>query len=170
VTGAVLELAVNPVGGGNPPDPCPLIIPLTVPVIFQQYVTSPKTAARNLWNKDPLPEELPKLRALSDLMWGVWNRDNPNTKNIRYFWAQGVANRNTKALIARALKGVDKKLEKWPGTSFNMDDDAGRAILGTSSWLGMFGGHTDQHYSVRERSMFCFLSFPTQSRAGYIDD
>jgi hypothetical protein len=100
-------------------------------VVFQQYVTSPKTAARNLWNKEPAPEELPELRSLSDLMWGLWNRDNPTISNIHYFWVQGVGNLRTKAAIARALKGVNKGLEKWPGTTFGMDEEAGLAILGT---------------------------------------
>ncbi|KAF2691643.1 hypothetical protein K458DRAFT_353540 [Lentithecium fluviatile CBS 122367] len=117
VTGADLQIAVNPVGG----------------VIFEQYVTSPETSAKNVWNQEPSLDELPKLRALSDIMWGAWNRDNANTKNIRYFWVQGVGNGNTKALIARALKGVGAKLEKWPGTTFDMKGDAGRAILASDN-------------------------------------
>jgi hypothetical protein len=66
-----------------------LILPLTASVIFEQYVTSPKTAAGNIWDKQPSLDELPKLRALSDLMWAIWTRENPDTKNIRYFWVQG---------------------------------------------------------------------------------
>ncbi|KAF2634447.1 hypothetical protein P280DRAFT_463555 [Massarina eburnea CBS 473.64] len=116
-TGADIEIAVNPVQG----------------VIFQQYVNSPKTMARNIWNKEPSNDELPKLRALSDVMWGAWNRDNSNLKNIHYFWVQGVGNTRTKAAIARALKSVNKSLEKWPGTTFSMSDDAGLALLGSEN-------------------------------------
>jgi hypothetical protein len=103
---------------------------LTFVVVFQQYVTSPKTAARNLWNREPHISELPKLRALSDIRWGAWNRQNSNINNIRYFWVQGVGNRNTKELIARALAIVQKPLERYPGTTFSINDPAGRAIMG----------------------------------------
>ena len=100
--------------------------------IFQQYVSSPKTTAENIWNQVPSLNDLPKLRALSDVMWGLWNRENSNIKNIRYFWVQGVGNSKTKASIARALKNRGKTLEKWPGTEFSMEEDEGLALLGTS--------------------------------------
>ncbi|KAF1962039.1 hypothetical protein CC80DRAFT_543407 [Byssothecium circinans] len=117
VTGASFELAVNPVQGA----------------IFQQYVNSPKNSASNLWNKVPSNDELPKLRALSDILWGVWNRQNSNVRNIRYFWVQGVGNTKTKASIARGLRNAGKSLGKWPGTTFTMDTEEGLALLGSEN-------------------------------------
>jgi hypothetical protein len=114
-TGAEMQIGVNPVGG----------------VVFMQYVTSPATAALNVWNKKPSLDELPVLRHLSDIMWGAWNRENADISKIKYFWVQGVGNTNTKTLIARALKATGKELEKWPGTTLDMTDDGALAILGT---------------------------------------
>lgn len=109
-----MQIAVNPVGG----------------VVFMQYVTSPATAALNVWNKKPSLDELPALRHLSDIMWGAWTLDNGAIDMIKYFWVQGVGNRNTKAVIARALKAAGKELDKWPGTTLEMKDDGALAILG----------------------------------------
>ena len=60
----------------------------------------------------------------------AWNRDNADISNIKYFWVQGVGNSNTKAVIARALKAAGKELEKWPGTTLDMEGDGALAILG----------------------------------------
>ncbi|CAI6337378.1 unnamed protein product [Periconia digitata] len=150
VTGAELQIAVNPSGG----------------VIFQQYVTSPMTAAKDLWNRDPALNELPELRALSDIMWGAWNRDNPDVKKIRYFWVQGVGNTQTKAVIARSLKNVGKQLELWPGTTFGMDSDEGLAMLGrciSENLLGRLGAGSDDsradHIGVGSANAACFGFF-----------
>jgi hypothetical protein len=110
-----MQIAINPSGG----------------VVFMQYVTSPATAALNVWNKKPSLDELPALRHLSDIMWGAWNRENADISKIKYFWVQGVGNTNTKAVIARALKAAGKDLEKWPGTTLDTTDDGALAILGT---------------------------------------
>lgn len=65
-----MQIAINPVGGA----------------VFMQYVTSPATAAQNIWNYKPSLDELPDLRHLSDIMWGAWNRDNADIRKIKYFW------------------------------------------------------------------------------------
>ena len=114
VTGAEMQIGINPVGG----------------VVFMQYVTSPATSALNVRNMKPALDELPKLRHLSDIMWGAWNRDNGGVNKIKYFWVQGVGNNNTKAVIARALKAAGKELDKWPGTTLEMKDEGALAILG----------------------------------------
>ncbi|KAL5387306.1 hypothetical protein DPSP01_003530 [Paraphaeosphaeria sporulosa] len=116
-TGAEMQIAINPAGG----------------VVFMQYVISPATAAQNVWNKKPSIDELPALRHLSDIMWGAWNRDNEDISKIKYFWVQGVGNTRTKTLIARALKEAGKVLEKWPGTTLDMEEDGTLAILGSEN-------------------------------------
>ncbi|KAK3214076.1 hypothetical protein GRF29_28g1908730 [Pseudopithomyces chartarum] len=117
VTGAEMQIGINPVGG----------------VVFMQYVTSPATSAANVWNKKPTQDELPALRRLSDIMWGAWNRENSAIDKIKYFWVQGVGNTNTKSIIARALKEKGKGLEKWPGTTLDMSEDGALAILGSEN-------------------------------------
>ncbi|KAH7071743.1 hypothetical protein FB567DRAFT_612413 [Paraphoma chrysanthemicola] len=102
--------------------------------IFGLFLESPKTGASSNWygnSKDPDPTLLPRLRSLSDVLWGFWNRDNPNIKNIRYFFMLGISNEATNQVIASCLQKANKELCEWPGTEFKTDTDQGHAILGT---------------------------------------
>ena len=65
------------------------------------------------------------------MLWGLWSQDNADVKNIRYFWAQGVNNEVTAAIIATALKNATKELQGWPGTTFDMKSIEGQALLGS---------------------------------------
>lgn len=102
-------------------------------VIIGQYLESPATAARSLWYRKAVPEELPALRALSDIFWAYWLRDNPNIANIHYFWMMDIANNETEEIIARALHNVKNSVSSWPGVTFNMDTEEGVAILGSAN-------------------------------------
>jgi hypothetical protein len=96
-------------------------------------VTSPKSAARSNWygeKRDPDMADLPKLRRLSDVLWGFWFRDNPDIKNIRYFFMIGISNDLTNQLIVSALKNAKKKLTEWPGARYSTETDEGKALLG----------------------------------------
>jgi hypothetical protein len=64
-------------------------------------------------------------------------RDNPDVKNIRYLIMLGISNDQTNELIASSLKNVGGTLKEWPGTSFGMDKEEGRALLGTTSCLSL---------------------------------
>jgi hypothetical protein len=97
---------------------------------MSQILESPAAVARTLWETNPTNDELPKLRYLTDVLWGYWNRDNPNFKNINWYIVQQVENVDTAKIIARALKNKKKTLAPWPGTTFSMDSDEGHAILG----------------------------------------
>lgn len=102
--------------------------------VFCYYLNSPKVAASATWygnKKDPDPALLPRLRALSDVLWGYWNRDNPNITNIRYFFMLGISNELTNQIIASCLKKVKKNLAEWPGATFMTNTDEGVALLGT---------------------------------------
>lgn len=103
-------------------------------MIFGQYLLSAPHAAEEYWYRKPKVDELPELRAMSDVMWGWWNRDNPNIRNIRYFWMQQIANEDTLQLIASALKNAKKELRGWPGTTFDLNSKEGQALLGTILW------------------------------------
>lgn len=70
------------------------------------------------------------LQRLSDIFWGYWVRDNANVANIRYFWMVDVANEDTEEILARALSEAGKTIREWPGATFDMESDAGKAILG----------------------------------------
>lgn len=114
-TGANHKAAVNQVGG----------------VVTAQFRLSPIHAAKRNWGWDPHSTELPALRSSADLLWGLWYRDNPDVKNISYFWAQAVSNEQTASIIASTLKMRGKELEAWPGATFSTDDDEGMALLGS---------------------------------------
>jgi hypothetical protein len=99
-------------------------------VIIGQFLESPATAAKYKWRRKPLTDELPKLQRLSDIFWGYWLRGNSNLANIRYFWMMDIANEDTEEILARALSEANTKIRKWPGVTFDMESDAGKAILG----------------------------------------
>lgn len=101
--------------------------------IIGLYLDAPKSAASRNWygnKKDPDTALLPQLRALSDVLWGFWNRDNPNIQNIRYFFMLGISNDMTNKIIASCLHKAGKELSEWPGTSFMADTDEGHALIG----------------------------------------
>ncbi|KAF2437314.1 hypothetical protein P171DRAFT_180271 [Karstenula rhodostoma CBS 690.94] len=114
-TGAYHKVAINQVGG----------------VVTAQYRLSPAHAAEDNWGWKPHGTELPALRTSADLLWGFWYRDNPDIRNIRYFWAQNVQNIQTSRIVASVLKMRGKELTGWPGATFDMDTDEGLALLGS---------------------------------------
>ena len=104
-----------------------------VVAIFGLYLESPFTAANTIWygnKKQAKLEELPELRAFSDILWGFWIRDNPNIKNINFFFMISIINEDSNRIIARCLRNAGTKLGPWPGTSFSTDTDEGHALLG----------------------------------------
>ncbi|KAJ4356279.1 uncharacterized protein N0V89_004310 [Didymosphaeria variabile] len=106
---------------------------LTVSLIMGQFLESPASSAERIWNRKPKQNELPKLRRLSDVFWGYWNRDNSNLANINYFWMMEIANEDTEKIIARTLHGAEKRIRGWPGVTFDINSDAGKAILGSAN-------------------------------------
>lgn len=108
----------------------------TTTAIFAFNVQSPETAAKSYsgWKTDKIDRnDLPQLRALSDLLWGLWNRDNADVKNIKYFFMIGIINVATNALMATALKKENAALNAWPGVKISMETDQGKAMLGKSA-------------------------------------
>jgi len=97
---------------------------------------SPRYAAKTLWrlgDREPDPNELPALRIYSDLMWGAWNINLAPEKlaNIRYYFSMNVINWESEGIISRAIKSVDAGMRPWPGITFDMESEGGRALLGS---------------------------------------
>jgi hypothetical protein len=141
-TKAHFEFIINHKGGGRY-IPLPRFSTITnnAPAIYGLYLDGPKSAARSTWygnNKDADPALLPHLRSLSDILWGYWVRDNPNVRNIRYFFMLGISNDLTNQIITSCLQRAKKDLAEWPGTSFATGTDEGHALLGT--FLTIFSG------------------------------
>lgn len=101
----------------------------------------PSSAIRKNKQRDPLPDELPALQSLSDLLWGGWYRgsqpdtsSNKDVKNIKYLISVSVTNAESLGIIQRALKAKDKtSVSYWPGDTFGMETDEGRALLGSAN-------------------------------------
>jgi hypothetical protein len=73
---------------------------------------------------------------MADIFWAHWFKGNTDVANINYFWVQGIANLDTQSIIASALRGVnEEQLKHWPGTTFSMDTEEGKALLGKSAMV-----------------------------------
>ena len=70
-------------------------------------------------------------------MWAAWESEAPADKmaNIKYYFSIDVSNPDSETIIRLALKTKGQELSAWPGTSFDMDTDAGRALLGMQNRL-----------------------------------
>jgi hypothetical protein len=120
VTGAYYTIGINAVSG----------------VIHMINRKSPESGAKNLWRTQNVPRnELPALRSSSDIAWGLWERMSPsNLGNINYIFSHTIVNRETQAVILRALGG--EPLRPWPGHEFPAGEaSAYWALLGMSHLL-----------------------------------
>jgi hypothetical protein len=103
--------------------------------IYGLFLEGPQASAKAIWGggtKEPNKDDLPQLRAFSDIIWGYWVRNNPNVKNIRYFFMLGISNDLTNQIIASCLRDANAQLSEWPGTDFSTATDQGHALLGKS--------------------------------------
>lgn len=99
-------------------------------------LSSAAKAARRLWKRAPLTEELPAIRSVSDIAWAFWNRAHPNggLENIKYLFVATIINKETNQHVKRALGTLSPQKEEadgWPGHDFGMDTDAGKTLLGS---------------------------------------
>ncbi|CAN9102611.1 unnamed protein product [Alternaria sp. RS040] len=102
--------------------------------IYGLFLESALASAKSIWGggtKEPNRDDLPQLRAFSDIMWAFWVRNNPNVRNIRYFFMIGISNDLTNQIIASCLRDAGAELSEWPGTSFSTTTDQGHALLGS---------------------------------------
>ncbi|KAF2026646.1 hypothetical protein EK21DRAFT_115594 [Setomelanomma holmii] len=140
MTGAEHTVGVNVVSG----------------VVFAMSIKSPAKAARILWRRAAKTEQLPHIHSVSNIAWAYWNRNNPDVKNIKYFFVTMIINTETNRHVKRALQSLQPAkddFEIWPGTEFDMNTDVGKALLGSlvGRWAGYFlvqhkrqlGGITD---------------------------
>ncbi|KAL8676206.1 MAG: hypothetical protein Q9224_007312 [Gallowayella concinna] len=77
---------------------------------------------------------VPPLNRWSDVTWTVWKEKGGQGNNLRYIAHDFVANRETEHVMEEIL---EYKQPEWPGRSFGMDSDEGRALLGTPNGIGV---------------------------------
>ncbi|CBX92211.1 hypothetical protein IAQ61_000390 [Plenodomus lingam] len=112
-------------------------------MIALMNVRAPSYSAGVEWGRKPTTAELPHLRAISDIAWGMWNRAGPSNKDVKYLIVTQILNPTTRELIARAYKTLDPPQGQdkvWPGVEFSMETEAGQAMLGSpvGRWAGYF--------------------------------
>ena len=96
---------------------------------------SPQSAGKE---RRPVVEgdELPALRACSDVVWLIWKEyfaGIGDVKNLKYFLSLSITNRETNAILSRAIRNTIPEVESfppWGGYEFNTDTPEGQAILG----------------------------------------
>jgi hypothetical protein len=98
-------------------------------------ILSPQHAVSDHWQSiggTATEEDLPKLRYMSDIVWGKWVEGNPNVKNLRVYGVNNILNTETTTIVSRALRNKNANLAVWPGTVFDKDKDPAefQALLG----------------------------------------
>ncbi|KEQ81390.1 hypothetical protein M438DRAFT_338163 [Aureobasidium pullulans EXF-150] len=84
---------------------------------------------RNMW---------PPLWRFSDVTWLQWTRAaNANVGNIKYWMRVTIANDDTLGIIAQLFGGDRLNVPQWPGETFLMSGDQGKALLGTPNAAGV---------------------------------
>ncbi|KZM22840.1 hypothetical protein ST47_g6020 [Ascochyta rabiei] len=100
-------------------------------------IFSPHNAVKTHWRSiggTAKDEDLPKLRYMSDLVWGKWVENNDNVKNLRVYVVHNVLNTETTTIVSRAMRNkLVPKLDVWPGTAFDKEKDPVefQAIIGS---------------------------------------
>lgn len=113
--------------------------------VYAMQLSSAAKAARRLWKRAPLAEELPAIRSVSDIAWAFWSRAHGGIglENINYLFVVMIVNKETNQHVKRALGTLSPPREEadgWPGHDFTMDTDSGKALLGSpvGRWAGYF--------------------------------
>ncbi|XPS74992.1 hypothetical protein M3J09_007104 [Ascochyta lentis] len=106
-------------------------------VIAALNIFSPQNAAKDFWESIggiAREDDLPKLRYMSDLVWGKWVGNNGNVKNLRVYVVHDVRNTETTMIVSRAMRNkAVPNLAVWPGTVFDKEKDPVefQAIIGS---------------------------------------
>lgn len=82
-------------------------------------------------------DELPRIRAFSDMAWISWKRlasvVESDSKNIHYFMSLSITNEQTQGVLSRAIQEVLPGawgFPDWGGLEFDTSTPQGQAILG----------------------------------------
>ena len=108
-------------------------------VIIAMDRLSPQEAGKE---RTPVVEgvdELPLIRAFSDITWMSWkalaDATDSDPKNIHYFMSLSITNEQTQRILSRAIREVLPEawcIPDWPGFEFGISTPQGQAILGES--------------------------------------
>ncbi|KAL8929290.1 MAG: hypothetical protein Q9208_001373 [Pyrenodesmia sp. 3 TL-2023] len=82
------------------------------------------------------------------MVWILWTRAaGAQASKLRFIFRDGVANGVTRAIIDLVTESEDGEFRSpWPGKTFDMRTDAGKALLGTPHGIGiayLIADHSD---------------------------
>jgi hypothetical protein len=101
-------------------------------VIIAMDRDSPQSAGED--RKPPVGvEDLPLIRAFSDIAWMTWKHLAEDPKNIQYFMSLSITNWETGVILSRAIREVlpdARAFPLWSGFEFDTATPQGQAILG----------------------------------------
>ncbi|KAL8830745.1 MAG: hypothetical protein Q9170_005594 [Blastenia crenularia] len=85
--------------------------------------------------------EIPPLNRWSDIVWYLWSREaGDQAKNLRYIFRDKTNNGVTRAIIDH-INGLEEHPDTldlpWPGHTYDMRTDDGKALLGTPHGIGV---------------------------------
>ncbi|KAL9611048.1 MAG: hypothetical protein Q9167_004295 [Letrouitia subvulpina] len=87
-----------------------------------------------------LQEAIPHMNKWSDVTWAVWSHyAGGSASTLRYIFRVNVVTEDTKAIInlANDLEPGPELDLPWPGRTFDMSSDEGKALLGTPHGVGI---------------------------------
>lgn len=102
---------------------------------------SAELEARELWevgDQDPVPlDELPALRASSDIAWAFWNRvAEDRLDKINFFVSMSITNSDTEKVINRVLERKSMEaVPVWPGLFVEITSEDYLALMGMFPWF-----------------------------------
>ncbi|KAF3046022.1 hypothetical protein E8E12_010385 [Didymella heteroderae] len=119
-------------------------------LVYFIHRRSPEDAAEEYWKRKPDSNELPALRASSDIAWGMWNRVAAGSRRLNYFMAVQIVNPESDAIMERAMQQSNLvTVPPWPGKDFEfavkgkdpndanlLEMEAALALLGSPNGLG----------------------------------
>ncbi|KAL8718034.1 MAG: hypothetical protein Q9225_004788 [Loekoesia sp. 1 TL-2023] len=91
--------------------------------------------------RDDIAKRVPKLNRFSDVIWKVWTQLVPNDpEKLRYVARDFIVNDVT-VDIMNHIFGAKYRGEKnfpWPGLTFGLDSDEGKALLASPNGIGVY--------------------------------
>lgn len=78
-------------------------------------------------------DDLPALRACSDVAWLSWKAFETDVKNLNYFLSLSITNAETQSIVSRAIRDTvpgAQGFPAWGGYEFDSNTPEGQAILG----------------------------------------
>ncbi|KAL8651349.1 MAG: hypothetical protein Q9226_004743 [Calogaya cf. arnoldii] len=102
--------------------------------------------------KDDRPAVIPQLNRLSDMMWYKWNSLVTDPATLRFIGHDNINNKLSKSIIEEILlRTTGNKFAPWPGNSFGLDTDDGKALLGTPNGIGVAWLLLDRYRDMGKR-------------------